>query len=162
MNQYGAGRPRPDATDRSGSGRIWHVRDFRIVVRRCRPCEEINFLASGVGCADVLRTKYFQSPSCFVRRTAEGLAARKFISSESLRERVFAQQGGDFVLGESFQLRQEPRHLLVLRARGLLAVDEDSISKWESGRNPGHRISVRKVDAFIRGVPQPRRLPRRQ
>lgn len=43
----------------------------------------------------------------------------------------------------------------------MLDVDLGSISKWEAGHKPHHRLSIAKIQAFLNGEPQPQRKSRR-
>ena len=60
-------------------------------------------------------------------------------------------------IGERLQAERLRRGLTRRQLAGLLDVDLGSISKWENGRKPLHRLSIAKVEAFVNGEPQPRR-----
>lgn len=66
--------------------------------------------------------------------------------------------------GTSEQLQAERlrRGLTRRQLARMLNVDLGSISKWEAGSRPHHRLSIAKIDAFLNGEPQPRRPARRR
>lgn len=65
-------------------------------------------------------------------------------------------------VGERLQAERLRRGLTRRQLAGMLNVDLGSISNWEVGRKPHHRLSMAKIEAFLSGEPQPRRKSRRR
>lgn len=63
--------------------------------------------------------------------------------------------------GERLRAERLRRGLTRKQLAGMLDVDLGSISNWEGGGKPHHRLSIAKIEAFLGGKPQPRRKSRR-
>lgn len=65
-------------------------------------------------------------------------------------------------MSERLQAERLRRGLTRKQLAGMLDVDLGSISKWEAGSRPHHRLSIGKIEAFLNCEPQPRRTSRRR
>jgi len=65
-------------------------------------------------------------------------------------------------IGERLQAERLRRGLTRKQLAGVLGVDLGSISNWEGGGKPHHRLSIAKIEALLGGDPQPRRKSRRR
>lgn len=63
---------------------------------------------------------------------------------------------------ERLQAERLRRGLTRKQLAAMLDVDLGSVSKWEDGHKPHHRLTIAKVEAFLDGEPQPRSKSRKR
>jgi transcriptional regulator with XRE-family HTH domain len=60
-------------------------------------------------------------------------------------------------LGDRIRVARLSRGLTKEQAAAIMQVSPDSVSDWEGGRLPRHRLSLARIDAFLNGGVRPRR-----